>query len=166
MGTENRLLTVWRAIVGAAAISVAGMAFADDTNMRAGEPIVLAQAGSTGGIIGKTDKSISGGEDSQTLRRRVEPPKSHLRSIPIATIERGISIINGSYGADGGSRVEVTSRLNKACKGKRSCEFLVSNGFFGHDPQFGAIKNVIVNWTCGSARTSTFSEYTTARLNC
>jgi hypothetical protein len=73
MMQEKRLLTIWRAAawraaVGGTVISVAAAAFADDTNPRAGTPIVLAQAGSIGGTIGKQGKSASGGEDAAPVR--------------------------------------------------------------------------------------------------
>ena len=47
-------------------------------------PIVLAQAGSTGGTIGKQDKSLSGGEETPPPRRETRParPASATFSLP------------------------------------------------------------------------------------
>jgi hypothetical protein len=66
MGTE--ILTICSAVVGGAAISMAAVAFAGDTNTRVGTPIVFAQAGSTGGTIGKQGKSASGDEETKKPR--------------------------------------------------------------------------------------------------
>jgi hypothetical protein len=62
MGPERRLQTICGAIVGVAAISVLASAVADTQSRGASMPIVLAQAGSVGGTIGKQGKSVSGGE--------------------------------------------------------------------------------------------------------
>jgi hypothetical protein len=60
--TERRLFAAWRAVVGCAAILVACAAVADGSDALASTPMVLAQAGSTGGTIGKQGKSASGGD--------------------------------------------------------------------------------------------------------
>jgi hypothetical protein len=104
---------------------------------------------------------------------RGEQPKAgsstsrRTRSISnAAPAHHGISITNASYGAGNDNRMEVTSLLRSTCNGKESCEFQVTNQFFGHDPIVGVHKDVIISWTCGSARTSTFGEYSTAQLSC
>jgi hypothetical protein len=76
MGSLKRLLTIWSAIVGGAAICAAGTAFADTANTQGSVPIVLAQAGSVGGTIGKQGKSASGGEVESKPRRRPSPQSS------------------------------------------------------------------------------------------
>lgn len=80
MGTAKRLLTTCGAIAGAAAILVAAGAFADETNMRAGTPMALAQAGSTGGTIGKQGKSASG---SNAGEERADQPVQRGKSRPL-----------------------------------------------------------------------------------
>lgn len=55
-----------RASIGMALLALSHMAFANESS-------ALAQAGSTGGTIGKQDKSISGGEDAD--RPRAATPK-------------------------------------------------------------------------------------------
>jgi hypothetical protein len=55
-----------RASIGIALLGLSHLAFANASS-------ALAQAGSTGGIIGKQDKSISGGEDAD--RPRAATPK-------------------------------------------------------------------------------------------
>jgi hypothetical protein len=62
IGAERCLFAAWRAVVGGAAILVACAAIADGSDALAGMPMVLAQAGSTGGTIGKQGKSVSGTE--------------------------------------------------------------------------------------------------------
>jgi len=88
MGMKKRLPTIWGAIAGGAAISVAAAAFANDTNTRADTPIVLAQTGSTGGTIGKQGKSASGShateEGTDKPAQRVQR-KPSLRSLAITT---------------------------------------------------------------------------------
>jgi hypothetical protein len=62
----------WRASTGIALLAVSHLAFADLSS-------ALAQAGSTGGTIGKQDKSVSGGnapEDSRPSTRKQKPPGS------------------------------------------------------------------------------------------
>jgi hypothetical protein len=59
--TARRLFAAWRAVVGCAAILVA-CAVAHGSDALASTPMVLAQAGSTGGTIGKQGKSASGGD--------------------------------------------------------------------------------------------------------
>jgi hypothetical protein len=63
--TERHLFAAWRAVVGGAAILVAGVAVTDGCDAWASMPMVLAQAG---GTIGKQGKSASG-EDEQPSRR-------------------------------------------------------------------------------------------------
>lgn len=75
MGMEKRLATIWGAIVGGTAISAAAGAFAGDTNTLVGSPIVLAQAGSTGGTIGKQGKSASGDEEQSNVGHSGRAPR-------------------------------------------------------------------------------------------
>jgi hypothetical protein len=46
----------------------------------AGSSLAFAQAGSTGGTIGKTDKSISGGEDADRPRSVSHPKQKELKA--------------------------------------------------------------------------------------
>jgi hypothetical protein len=86
MGGDKRLLTICGAIAGAAAMALAAAtAIAGDTNTRADASIVLAQAGSTGGTIGKRDKSVSGGEEP-AMERKPSSPKS-----------RPVRVISGTW---------------------------------------------------------------------
>jgi len=105
MGTDKRLLTICGAIAGAAAISVAAGAFADDTNIRAGTPMVLAQAGSTGGTIGKQGKSAAGGgEETKSVSAREEPSSGR----------RGTSSRRRSREGGGQSLAGIERRSNAA----------------------------------------------------
>ncbi len=64
----------------------------------------LAQAGSTGGIIGKQEKSVSGGEDSEPIRTK--PPKHKSSQIPVKKPSQAAgrcSNVVGSYSYPYGS---------------------------------------------------------------
>jgi hypothetical protein len=124
---------------------------------------VFAQAGSTGGTIGKTDKSISGGEEANEPRQ--SSPKREQRTASPASA-KGIRIISAVYGIEGHT-MTVTTLVGGACNGKTTCRFPVSNDFFGRDPIYGPIKHVNVRWSRGSDHTSSdYQEYTTADLSC
>jgi hypothetical protein len=56
----------------------------------------LAQAGSTGGIVGKTDKSVSGGETT-TAQPGAEPHRSQHRTLSGASSDSGASHIAGRW---------------------------------------------------------------------
>ena len=55
-----------------------GFALLSGLFMLGRQPDALAQAGSTGGVIGKQDKSISGGEEADRPRPRQIPGERHL----------------------------------------------------------------------------------------
>jgi hypothetical protein len=62
----------WRASIGIALLAPSHLAFANASS-------ALAQAGSTGGTVGKQDKSISGGEDVDRPRA-VTPKRKELKA--------------------------------------------------------------------------------------
>jgi hypothetical protein len=64
-GKEKRLPRIWGVIAGVAAISLAASAFAGETSVQVGTPMVVAQAGSTGGAIGKQGKEASGSNGTE-----------------------------------------------------------------------------------------------------
>ena len=73
----------WRTSIGIALLTLSHLAFANASS-------ALAQAGSTGGTIGKQDKSISGGEEADRPRAAPHPKRSAARAqelrqaIPVA----------------------------------------------------------------------------------
>ena len=78
----------------------------------------------------------------------------------------GIHIFESSYGVPGRA-TQVTGLVADVCEGRYHCAFPVKNAFFGRDPVFGEVKQVVVYWTCGSGRVrSAFPEYSRARLAC
>jgi hypothetical protein len=80
--------------------------------------------------------------------------------------DRRIHIFESRYGV-GERMMPVGAVVAARCEGRYRCEFPVSNEFFGRDPAFGIVKEVIVHWTCGAARNrSAFPENTEARLSC
>ena len=85
---------------------------------------LYAQAGSTGGNVGKTEKSVSGTTDDLTQPDR----KKGSRSAPVPAphrIQSGVVVTSATYGGNcGASRGNVTSNLAQACNGKRSCHYV------------------------------------------
>jgi len=78
----------------------------------------------------------------------------------------GIHVFESTYGLPGRA-VWVTSLVAERCEGRYHCGFPVRNEFFGRDPVFGEVKQVVVYWTCGGGRIrSAFPEYSRARLAC
>jgi|SRR5665213_140882 len=62
-----------RGTIGIVLLALSYFAFANVSS-------ALAQAGSTGGAVGKRDKSISGGEEADTLRGVPHPKRSAAKS--------------------------------------------------------------------------------------
>jgi hypothetical protein len=110
MGSQKRLLKIWSAIVGGAAICAAGTAFADTANTQGSVPIVLAQAGSVGGTIGKQGKSASGGEVESKPRRRPSPQSSRA-----AKPEKEDRRMSGLSGAASRKFMEGQWKWNAIC---------------------------------------------------
>jgi len=87
-------------------------------------------------------------------------------SHPAMSQGRGIHIFEARYGV-GERAMHVGAIVAASCEGRYRCEFPVRNEFFGRDPAFGIVKEVVVHWTCGAARNrSAFPENSEARLSC
>jgi hypothetical protein len=81
-----------------------------------GQHDAFAQAGSTGGTIGKQEKSISGGDDAADPRRAVparKPPRSARQSVATAPTGGPCSRIIGTWLWENGVSVTVHSGSNK-----------------------------------------------------
>jgi hypothetical protein len=100
----------------------------------ANAPSALAQAGSTGGTIGKQDKSISGGEETDRPRPRQIPSDRHLAaSSPL--VSGKYELVTGIYTSTfaltvTGSRFSGSSKW-ECCPGPRTdpiVQGLVQNG--------------------------------------
>jgi hypothetical protein len=95
------------ASIGITLLALSHLAFANVSS-------ALAQAGSTGGTIGKQDKSISGGEDA--AERAVpmrKPPRPARQSAATAPTGGPCSRIVGTWLWYNGSSVTVHSNSNK-----------------------------------------------------
>jgi hypothetical protein len=93
-------------IVAAVSVPFAGTAF--------------AQAGSTGGMIGNRDKSVSGGEEETTRRAARKPPVKRARQAPRRG-ERAATLGSSFDGSWSGTSVGP-------CIGKFNWTIQVSNG--------------------------------------
>jgi hypothetical protein len=112
-------------------------------------PPAMAQAGSTGGTVGKQDKSVSGGEEptapeSQT-HRSVSAPASG-RSMPA-----GIRVTSATLGENCGAlRGNVTGKVAAICNGKQNCSLPGSQ--VNHPEVAGfCAKTFAAEWQCGGA---------------
>jgi hypothetical protein len=111
---------------------------------------LYAQAGSTGGSIGKTEKSVSGSTDDLTQPDR----RKGARSAPVSAsrrIESGVAVTSATYGGNcGAPRGNVTSHLAQACNGRRSCDYVIDWRIIG-DPKPFCGKDYVAEWRCGGA---------------
>jgi hypothetical protein len=77
-----------------------------------------AQAGSTGGTIGKTDKSVSGGEEEEPARHSARPRAAKRASSEARTESRASGSVDGTWA------ISATGR----CVPPWSLTFLISDG--------------------------------------
>ena len=61
-----------------------------------------------------------------------------------------ITISNATYGVDPDHQIDATAKVTALCQGKLTCEFEVTNEFFGGDPWEGHPKHVSIVWACGA----------------
>jgi hypothetical protein len=111
----------------------------------AGTSSAFAQAGSTGGTVGKSDKSTSGeGQQSEPEPRRkvrVRPGGESIAS--------GIRVISATLGQNcGAPRGNVTDKVAELCNGKQSCS-LPGSQVSNPDPAFACNKSFAAEWQCG-----------------
>lgn len=65
----------------------------------AGASVAFAQAGSTGGTLGKTDKSISGGDEAKRPQR-VRSTAKHRETPRVSACSKLIGVWKGALGGD------------------------------------------------------------------
>jgi len=110
--------------------------------------IAFAQAGATGGTIGKTEKSVTGTSDDITQPNR----KKGSRSMPVSAprrIESRVVVTSATYGGNcGAPRGNVTQHLARACNGKSDCSYVIDWQIIG-DPKRFCGKNYVAEWRCG-----------------
>lgn len=126
---------VWRLLIFTAALGLFGAAQ---------QQVAFAQAGSTGGVIGKQDKEMSGDSMSpESKRRGLSPP-------PRATEGGRITVTSATLGANCGvKRGNVTSKVAEICNGKDVCQ-LPGSRVNDPDPAFGCGKAFAVEWKCSA----------------
>ncbi|MBI5322259.1 hypothetical protein [Bradyrhizobium sp.] len=106
----------------------------------------FAQAGSTGGSIGKTEKSATGASTDTA-----PPVAKDSRSAPRRT-EAGVVVTSATYGGNcGAPRGNATRQLAQACNGRTSCDYLIDWQIIG-DPKRFCGENYIAEWRCGDGR--------------
>ena len=91
---------------------------------------------------------------------------STLAMSSLAMSQGRIHIFESHYGI-GERAMPVGGIVAARCEDRYRCWFPVSNDFFGRDPAYGIVKEVVVHWTCGAGRIrSAFPEHAEARLSC
>ena len=107
----------------------------------------FAQAGSTGGMLGNTDKSISGERQGESPSQpKSREPKAASRNI----VRLGISVRRATYGGNcGAPEGNMTSRLSAACNGKSQCDYVIDYNVIG-DSVPVCQKNYVAEWHCGN----------------
>jgi hypothetical protein len=102
----------------------------------------FAQAGSTGGTIGKQNKEASGDSTSTESKRRSLAPN------PRSTESERITVTSATLGANCGvSRGNVTSRVAEICNGHDVCQ-LPGSKVNNPDPAYGCAKSFAAEWKC------------------
>ena len=106
----------------------------------AADEIAFAQAASTGGTLGKTEKSISGGEEQR------EPHATAPRRVH----EHGrIEVTSATLGENCGVPVgNVTDKVGTICNGQETCT-LPGSTVNNPDPALGCYKSFTAKWRCG-----------------
>jgi hypothetical protein len=113
----------------------------------ASDRIAIGQAGSTGGTIGKTDKSVSGGEEQKEPRTAI---KRRVHTVVAGRIKVTSATLGQNCGAPVGN---VTEKVGTICNGQQTCE-LSGSRVNDPDPARGCYKTFAVKWQCGqSSRT-------------
>jgi hypothetical protein len=115
----------------------------------AADGYAFAQTGSTGGTLGKTDKSVSGGEEAVPRSHRKAEHRIGRRSVDGGS---GIVVVSATYGGScGASQRNQTRNLGLTCNGKRRCDYVIDYQIIG-DPTPNCLKDYVAEWRCGSGQ--------------
>jgi hypothetical protein len=109
-----------------------------------GSSLAPGQAGSVGGVVGKTDKEMSGAPTSPESTRRVP-------GLPPRTTEGGrLTVTSATLGANcGAPRGNVTSQVAEICNGRDICQ-LPGSRVNKRDPAVGCPKTFAAEWNCSA----------------
>jgi hypothetical protein len=108
------------------------------------QQVAFAQAGSTGGVIGKQDKEMSGDSTSPESKRRGLGPR------PRVTEGGRITVTSATLGANCGvKRGNVTSKVAEICNGHDVCQ-LAGSRVNDPDPAYGCQKAFAAEWKCSA----------------
>jgi hypothetical protein len=122
----------WGSLTAVAALSFSIAAFANIS-------LSFAQAGSTGGTIGKQDKSVSGEEDMRQKRGSVRRAPSH-RVSPMPSARGSVGLYNGTWnGVSTGHCIAAWTWTLQVSNGAIS-----GSGTNGRVTEGGAINGVMV----------------------
>ena len=113
-----------------------------------------SEPGSTGGVVGKTDKSATGisGETPQPDRGK----GARSTSSPAATASH-VTVTSATYGGNcGAPSGNVTRHLAQACNGKAHCDYVIDYQIIG-DPKVMCSKDYVARWRCGDGRSRSAS---------
>ena len=134
----------WRASIGIALLALPHFVSANASS-------ALAEAGSTGGTIGKQDKSISGG-DSQSEPSTPARSKLHRNISSSQAKGNQIRVTSATFGENcGAPRGNVTDKVGRICNEKETCA-LPGSSVNDPDPAFGCGKSFAAEWQCGSEK--------------
>ena len=108
------------------------------------QQVAFAQAGSTGGVVGKQEKEVTGDSISPESKRRGLSPRTR-------TTEGGrITVRSATLGANcGAPRGNVTSRVAEICNGHDVCQ-LPGSRVNNPDPAYGCAKAFAAEWKCSA----------------
>jgi hypothetical protein len=108
----------------------------------------FAQTGSTGGIVGKQNKEVSGDAPSPESKSRALSPALSPR--PHVTEPGRITVTSATLGANCGvRRGNVTSRVAEICNGHDACQ-VPGSKVNNPDPAFGCAKAFSAQWKCSA----------------
>ena len=137
-----------------------GMAILSGLFVAAQQQVAIAQAGSTGGVIGKQDKSVSGGEDAAEPRSQTKSRSKGKRPVDTGTSDQSSVSVAGAWrwsaDCNSGGRWQGQFDLTETSRGR----------FNGSFEPVGTISDGHINGTSVTFTRTwvTFTQYWTGRL--
>jgi hypothetical protein len=110
----------------------------------------FSEPGSTGGSVGKTDKSVTGISSDTPQPDRRKGTRSTSNSVGAIS---HVTVTSATYGGNcGAPSGNVTRHLAQACNGKARCDYVIDYQIIG-DPKVMCSKDYVAKWRCGDGRT-------------